>query len=153
MMKMYGIKAYFYRIIVVCDRAHFETIYLKRDICRSVFLLFDFTGVLPADWPLRYQIRTICKVMWMWKSDTQFWFLHQFYAISLKSSWDHWVERVSKNILMTCLAGHTTSWVVSWAGFCWAANFQSGVVEGRKSFCLKCIKNIQYNLFPYLVGI
>ena len=86
--------------------------------------------------------------MRLWKSDTQFWFLHQFHAISLKSLWDHPVERILKNILMTCSAGHTTSWAVSWA-----ANFQSGVVEGRKSFCLKCIKSIQYNLLPYLVGI
>ena len=73
--------------------------------------------------------------MWLWKSDTQFWFLHQFHAISLKLLWDHSVERVLKNILMTCSAGHATSWAVSWA-----ANFQSGVVEGRKSFCLICMK-------------
>ena len=73
--------------------------------------------------------------MWLWKSDTQFCFLHQFHPISLKSLWDHPVERVLKNILVTCSAGHVTSWAVSWA-----ANFQSGVVEGRKSFCIKCIK-------------
>ena len=37
----------------------------------------------------------------------------------------------------------TTSWALSWAG---DDMTQSGVVEGLKSFCVKCIKNIQYNL-------
>ena len=138
MMKIYEIKGYFDRIIVVCDRVPISKQYIwsviyvgpyfcywiSREFCRSIA-------------PLRYQIRTIYKIMWMWKSDNQFWFLHQFHAISLKSSWDHPVERVLKNILMTCSAGHATSWAVSWA-----ANFQSGVVEDGKSFCLNSVQFI-----------
>ena len=97
MMKTYEIKGYFDRIIVVCDRVPISKQYIwsviyvgpyfcywiSREFCRSIA-------------PLRYQIRTISKIMWMSKSDTQFWFRHQFHAISLKSSWDHPVERVLK---------------------------------------------------------
>ena len=146
---IYGIKAYFDRIIKVCDRVPISKQYISSVISPGPYICYwisrEFCRSIA---PLRYQIRTICKVRRLSKSDKQFWFLHQFHAKSLKSLWDHPVEHVLKNILMTCSAGRATSWAVSWA-----ANFQSGVVEGRKSFCLKCIKNIQYNLFPYLVGI
>ena len=128
MMKIYGIKGYFDWIIVVCDRVPLSKQYISSAISVGPYFCYwisqEFCRLIV---PLRYQILTICKLMWLWKSDTQFWFLHQSHAISLTSSWDHPVERVLKNILMTCSAGHATSWVVSWA-----ANCQSGGVEGRK---------------------
>ena len=70
MMKICWIKGYFNRTIVVFDRVPI----CKSDMCSSVFLLADLTRSFALGFAgrLRNQIRTIRKVKWLWKADTQF---------------------------------------------------------------------------------
>ena len=119
-MKIFGIKGYFDRIILVCDRVPISKQYMSSVISVGPYFCYwisrEFCQSIA---PLHYQIRTICKVMWLWKSDVHnFDFFINFTQYHLNRreiiQWNVYWKIFNDLFAYPCSAGHAL--VGQWVG-------------------------------------